>query len=110
MGYVSCKEITPFENYKSSLKKQEYGVPSIDAIKEVATKDIVAALGKAETLVIHDRKIMHGSPDNISPDPRTNAFFVYNSVHNKPTKPFAAYKKRADFLCLNDYTAMEVES
>jgi len=108
--YVCCKGLTPAENYRYSLKKQEYGVPSVEAIKELSSKDIVAALGKAGTLVIHDGNIMHGSPDNISPDPRTNAFFVYNSVHNKPTKPFSAPSKRADFLSLNDYTPVRVKS
>lgn len=109
-SYVSCKGVTPSENYKFSLKKQEYGVPTIDAIKELSSKDIVAALGKTGTLVIHDGNIMHGSPDNISPNPRTNAFFVYNSIQNKPTKPFAAPKKRASFLSLDDYTPVRVKS
>jgi ectoine hydroxylase len=46
---------------------------------------------------------MHGSPDNISPYDRTNSFFVYNSVENKPVKPFGASKPRAEFLCLKDF-------
>lgn len=106
--YVSCKGRTPEENYKQSLRKQEYGVPSLDAIKTL-TKDseLVSAHGKAGTLVIHDGNVMHGSPDNISPMPRTNAFFVYNSVENKPIKPFGAKKSRADFLCLKDFNALK---
>lgn len=108
--YVSCAGITPADNYRYSLKKQEYGVPSVDAIKKLSSKEILAALGRAGTLVIHDGNIMHGSPDNISPDPRTNAFFVYNSIENKPTKPFGAPKKRAGFLSLDDYTPVKVEN
>lgn len=106
--YVSCKGKTPQDNYKKSLKKQEYGVPSVNAIKEF-TKDsqLVGVYGKAGTLVIHDGNTMHGSPDNISPYNRTNAFFVYNSVENKPVKPFAAKTSRADFLCLKDFTPLK---
>ncbi len=102
--YISCKGFTPEDNYKNSLKKQEYGVPSINAIKELTKKnDLIGAYGKAGTLVIHDGNVMHGSPDNISPESRTNAFFVFNSVENKPQKPFGASKNRAEFLCLKDF-------
>ena len=53
--YISCKGFTPEDNYKNSLKKQEYGVPSINAIKELTKKnDLIGAYGKAGTLVIHD--------------------------------------------------------
>ncbi len=105
--YISCKGATPENNYKKSLRKQEYGVPSVDAIKELTkNKDIVGVYGKAGTLVIHDGNTMHGSPDNISPDSRTNAFFVFNSVENKPEKPFGAKTSRADFLCLKDFTPL----
>ncbi|PLY07603.1 MAG: phytanoyl-CoA dioxygenase [Arcobacter sp.] len=103
--YVSCKGQTPENNYKKSLRKQEYGVPSVEAIKElVKDSELVGAYGKAGTLVIHDGNTMHGSPDNISPNSRTNAFFVFNSVENKPEKPFGAKSNRADFLCLKDFT------
>jgi len=106
--YVSCKGATPENNYKKSLRKQEYGVPSVKAIKEL-TKDVdlVGVYGKAGTLVIHDGNTMHGSPDNISPFSRTNAFFVFNSVENKPLKPFGAKTSRADFLCLRDFTPLK---
>ena len=106
--YVSCRGITPEDNYKRSLKKQEYGVPGFEAIKElVKESELVGAYGKAGTLVIHDGNIMHGSPDNISPSPRTNTFFVFNSVENKPVEPFGAKKSRADFLCLKDFTPLQ---
>ncbi|PLY10394.1 MAG: phytanoyl-CoA dioxygenase [Arcobacter sp.] len=108
--FVSCKGFTPEDNYKKSLKKQEYGVPSIHAIKELTkNSELVGAYGKAGTLVIHDGNVLHGSPDNISPDSRTNTFFVFNSVENKPVKPFGAPKNRADFLCLKDFKAIEAK-
>ncbi|MEA2029237.1 MAG: phytanoyl-CoA dioxygenase family protein [Campylobacterota bacterium] len=106
--YVSCKGSTPKDNYKNSLKKQEYGVPSVEAIKELMKdSSIASALGRAGTLVFHDGNTMHGSPDNISPTPRSNAFFVFNSVENLPTKPFGAPKPRAKFLALDDYTPLK---
>ncbi|SFP97467.1 phytanoyl-CoA dioxygenase family protein [Hydrogenimonas thermophila] len=105
--FVSCAGKTPKDNYKQSLKKQEYGVPSLKAIKHLSKNtELVAALGKKGTLVFHDGNIMHGSPDNISPYDRTNAFFVYNSVENTPVEPFAAKHKRAPFLSLDDYTPL----
>lgn len=101
--YVSCKGATPDDNYKKSLKKQEYGVPSVDAVKELLKDtNIVGAYGKAGTLVIFDGNVMHGSPDNISPYDRTNAFFVFNSCHNKPEKNTAAKSSRAEFLSLKN--------
>jgi ectoine hydroxylase len=107
--FVSCKGITPKDNYKKSLKKQEYGVPSINAIKQLSKNDkLVSAIGKAGTLVLHDGNILHGSADNISPDDRTNIFFVYNSVKNTPVKPFSSKSPRADFLCLKDFKPLKV--
>lgn len=107
--FVSCKGTTPKDNYKKSLKKQEYGVPSIAAIKQLSKNDkLVSAIGKAGTLVLHDGNILHGSADNISPEDRTNIFFVYNSVKNTPVKPFASKSPRADFLCLKDFKPLKV--
>lgn len=108
--FVSCQGQTPEDNYKKSLKKQEYGVPSLNSIKTISCEDdMVAALGDAGTLVLHDGNIIHGSPDNISISDRTNAFFVFNSVENKPQEPFAAKKSRADFLSLKDFTPVKNE-
>ena len=97
--YVSCKGETPLDNYKNSLKKQEYGVPSKKAIEEMMkNSELAGAYGKAGTLVIHDGNILHGSPDNISPFPRTNAFFVYNSIENKPQNLLGTWKKGGFFM------------
>lgn len=102
--FVACAGETPENNYKESLKNQKYGVPSLDAARELSKeKGLASVLGKAGTLVLHDGNILHGSPDNISPYSRTNAFFVYNSVENKPVEPFAAKERRTDFLSLTDF-------
>jgi ectoine hydroxylase len=41
---------------------------------------------------------MHGSNGNITPYPRSNVFFVYNSVENTLGEPFAAEHERPWFL------------
>ena len=106
--FISCAGETPLDNYKQSLKKQEYGVPSLEAIQSLTTPDdLVAALGEEGTMVIHDGNILHGSSDNISPYDRTNIFYVFNSVENTPLKPFRASKPRADFLALKDFTPLK---
>lgn len=98
--YVACDGQTPDGHFKLSLRRQQYGVPSERAIKQLVREgELTGAYGKPGTLVIHEGNIMHGSPDNISPWPRTNLFFVYNSVHNKPaSEPFAAQQFRPTFL------------
>lgn len=108
--FVACAGQTPDNHYKASLRKQEYGVPSLAALEALADRGdgFAAAHGKPGTLVLHEGNTMHGSPDNISPRPRTNLFFVYNSVHNTPAvRPFAAGKFRPQFLGSRDYTPLE---
>lgn len=107
--FVSCAGATPENHHKASLRKQEYGVPSINALQELAFQGgLAAAHGAPGTLVLHEGNTMHGSPDNISPAARTNLFFVYNSVHNTPVeKPFAAAKFRPEFLGGRDFTPLQ---
>ncbi|MFQ5507921.1 MAG: ectoine hydroxylase [Leptospirillia bacterium] len=103
--FVACRGYTPDEHHKQSLRRQEYGVPSLDALRQlVDAGGLAGAYGPPGTLVIHESNIMHGSPDNITPDARTNAFFVYNSVKNTPVeRPFAARDFRPEFLGGRDF-------
>ena len=97
--YVRCVGETPEDNYKSSLKKQEIGTPSVDALTAmVRDGGIVAPKGEAGSVIFFDCNTMHGSAGNISPFPRNNVFFVYNSLENALTEPFGADKPRPDFL------------
>jgi ectoine hydroxylase len=97
--YVSCAGKTPEDNHKSSLKKQDVGVPSPDALTEMARKfGIEYASGKAGTVILFECNTMHGSNGNITPFPRSNAFFVYNAWSNRVEAPFAAQKPRPAFL------------
>lgn len=107
--FVSCAGATPPEHFRNSLKKQEYGSPSMRAIKRLVDEGgMKGAYGPPGTLVLHEGNIMHGSPDNISPTPRTNIFFVYNSVDNVPgERPFGAENFRPSFLSNRDHTPLE---
>lgn len=103
--YVSCVGATPEGHHKESLRKQEYGVPSLESLRRLAEAGgLVSVCGAPGTLVIHEGNMMHGSPDNITPWSRTNLFFVYNSVLNKPAeRPFAAPAFRPEFLSGRDH-------
>lgn len=97
--FVSCEGETPEDNHKSSLKKQEVGTPSQATLRDMARMyGIDDAEGPAGTVVLFDCNTLHGSNGNITPDPRSNAFFVYNAVSNAPEAPFAADAPRPGFL------------
>ncbi|WP_281393605.1 ectoine hydroxylase [Salicibibacter cibarius] len=99
--FVSCPGETPDANYEQSLQKQELGVPdpeSLNKLFEKAGKRIDRATGKAGMVLFFESNIMHGSSGNISPLPRSNAFFVYNSTENQLEEPFGNAKPRPEFL------------
>lgn len=102
-NFVACAGETPEDNHKTSLKKQEIGVPSHDALTKMAKEHgIDYASGKAGTVVLFDCNTMHGSNGNITPFPRSNAFFVYNAWSNRVEQPFAAKNPRPAFLSSRD--------
>lgn len=97
--FVPCLGETPVDNHKSSLKAQEVGVPSPEALTElVAEHGIEAPKGKAGGLLLFDCNTLHASNANLSPDPRSNVFFVFNRPDNRCREPYAAPKHRPDFL------------
>lgn len=97
--YVSCGGTTEEKNYRQSLKKQVAGVPSNDSMSKLL-KDhhIEGVYGKAGTLVLHECNILHGSPDNISGDPRALLMFIYNSAENQLEAPFSGQAPRPHYL------------
>jgi ectoine hydroxylase len=103
--FVACAGHTPDDHFRESLRKQAYGVPSLDALRGlVEAGGMAGAYGPPGTLVLHEGNTMHGSPDNITPDARTNLFMVYNSVKNFPAeRPYAAPQFRPDFLGGRDF-------
>ncbi|MCP1314512.1 MULTISPECIES: ectoine hydroxylase [unclassified Halomonas] len=97
--FVPCLGETPKDNHKSSLKAQEVGVPSPEALTELVAKyGIEAPKGKAGGLLLFDCNTLHASNANLSPDPRSNVFFVFNRPDNRCGEPFAAPQQRPDFL------------
>lgn len=110
--FIACAGETPEDNHKSSLKKQEVGVPSHAALTKLAKEHgLIAATGEAGTLVFFDCNTMHGSNGNITPFSRSNAFFVFNAMSNQLEEPFAAPKSRPDFLAeRGEPQAIEVAS
>ena len=102
--YLTCVGETPEEHYRSSLRKQEYGVPDEDSIAELAAEHgITAPTGDAGTVVIFDCNAMHGSNGNITPFPRANAFIVYNAVSNRLNAPYGPKIPRPEFIAARDH-------
>ena len=97
--YVSCVGETPQEHYRQSLKKQEYGVPDDANLKVLVDRHgIAVAAGKPGTVLVFHCNVMHGSNGNITPQPRSNVFFVYNAVSNALRAPFGPEQPRPWFL------------
>lgn len=98
-SYLSCLGETPEDHYKISLKRQDYGVPDELSLAELVYEHgIDAPTGKPGSVVIFDCNVMHGSNGNITPLPRSNAFFVYNALSNRLEPPFGVDKPRPDFV------------
>ncbi len=101
--FIACAGETPDNNHECSLKAQEIGVPSPDTITRFARDlGLDAAHGPTGTVVFFDCNTLHGSNGNITPDPRSNAFFVFNAITNRPVRPFAAPKPRPAWLSNRD--------
>ncbi|MCL7930000.1 ectoine hydroxylase [Halomonas llamarensis] len=98
-AFVPCLGETPTDNHKRSLKAQQVGVPGPQALTELVNEHgIEAPKGKAGGLLLFDCNVLHASNANLSPDPRSNVFFVYNRPDNRCQAPFAAPKRRPGFL------------
>ncbi|MDX2470836.1 MAG: phytanoyl-CoA dioxygenase family protein [SAR324 cluster bacterium] len=102
-NYLSCVGETPENHFDQSLKQQKYGTPSGEGLLSLApNREINMVTGPPGTLVFHDGNLMHGSPDNISLDSRTNLFLVYNSMENQAEEPFGGQPPRPSFLRTSD--------
>jgi ectoine hydroxylase len=110
--FISCVGETPEEHYKKSLKKQECGVPDEILLRYLSDMGgITSCKGKAGSVVFFDCNTMHGSNGNITPYPRSNVFFVYNSIENQLQAPQAGLAPRPEFIATrNDISALEPEA
>ena len=98
-----CEGETPKNHFKSSLRKQEYGVPSDHCLSQLTDQGgIVTATGKPGSVVVFDCNTMHGSNGNITPYPRSNAFFVYNAISNRVVAPFCDQPPRPEYICARE--------
>jgi ectoine hydroxylase len=105
--FVPAIGATPEDNYKSSLKAQEAGVPTEQAVTELATRyGIEQFTGAAGSALWFDSNIMHGSGSNITPYPRSNIFMVFNSVENALVDPFGAPSPRPEHIGHRDFTPL----
>jgi ectoine hydroxylase len=107
--FVSCVGETPENNFESSLKQQELGTPDLASLKQLVDRSpgITAPKGPAGSVLLFDCNIMHASTENLSPFPRSNAFFVFNSVENTPGNPFAAPSPRPEYIGSRDFTPVD---
>ena len=97
--FVPCMGETPDANWQESLKAQELGVPDQQTLARLAEHGgIQAPKGPAGSLMLFECNTLHASNENMSPWPRSNLFFVYNSVDNTLEDPFAAPSPRPEFL------------
>ncbi|MEU8544079.1 ectoine hydroxylase [Streptomyces sp. NPDC048717] len=103
--FLGCAGATPEDNYKRSLRMQEAGTPSNEALGTFADAcGIRQFTGPAGSATWFDCNALHGSGDNITPYPRSNVFFVFNSVENLPEAPFAAPARRPSFIASREFT------
>lgn len=97
--FVGCVGSTPENHYKESLKQQRFGVPDQSSVKRLVDRGgIVAPTGPAGSVLFFDCNVMHGSGSNITPYPRTNLFFVYNSVENVVHEPYCGLAPRPEHI------------
>ena len=97
--YIGCAGETPENHYEASLRRQEFGLPDDESLTRLVDRGGIAqATGRAGSVILFDCNTLHGSNSNISPSPRSNLFFVYNHVDNRPTTPFDGRPPRPDFV------------
>ncbi len=97
--FLGCVGETPENHYKTSLKKQTYGVPDENNLERMVSEfGIVSPVAKPGSILIFDCNMMHGSNSNITPMPRSNTFFVYNALSNQLVAPYSNKSPRPDFV------------
>ncbi|MPY35002.1 ectoine hydroxylase [Streptomyces adustus] len=103
--FLGCAGATPRDNYRKSLRMQDAGTPSDEALTSLADRHGIRLFtGRAGSATWFDCNCMHGSGDNITPFPRSNVFIVFNSVENEAVEPFAAPVRRPEYIGARDFT------
>jgi len=97
--FVACVGETPEDNYRTSLRRQEVGVPDPVSLRLLAEQGgLEAVIAPAGSVVFFDCNTLHGSGGNLSPWPRSNVFMVYNSVENRLGPPFHGMPPRPEHI------------
>ncbi len=99
--FVSSPARTPPRNWSTSLVDQQVGSPDAATMRALFERlGVMPAMpiGPAGALLLFDCNTMHASGANLSPLPRSNAFFVMNAVSNALEAPFGAAEPRPRFL------------
>lgn len=105
-NFAVCEGVTPENHFQISLKKQQYGVPDDQCLSELVERGgIVAARCEPGSVIIFDCNTMHGSNSNITPHPRSNAFFVYNAMSNRLQSPFCGRAPRPEYISARENIA-----
>jgi ectoine hydroxylase len=108
--FVPCVGETPEMHWKDSLKNQRLGVPDKESLRALADKGgIQAPKGPAGSLLLFECNTLHASNKNLSPWPRANLFFVYNSVENAMEKPYCGNQPRPEFLATRNENIKSLE-
>ncbi|WP_428267698.1 ectoine hydroxylase [Haliangium sp.] len=111
LRFVACVGETPPENHKRSLREQVYGVPDHDSLRRlIEPHGLVACKGPPGSVTFFDCNLMHGSTANLSPYPRNNVFFVYNSIDNRLEAPFADLPPRPEHIASRCFVEVEPAS
>lgn len=107
--FVACVGATPEQNWVTSLKNQEAGIPDEDLIAQLHEEHgLHVATGEPGTVIFFDSNTLHASNGNVTKDRRANVFAVYNSVENTVEDPFEAPMARPAFLSNRDFTPIEI--
>ena len=97
--YITCVGDTPPEHFKQSLKRQDIGVPAPEVVTQlVNASGLVTVEAPPGSVIVFDCNTLHGSNGNITPWPRSNAFFVYNAMCNAVQDPYGAQAARPEFV------------
>lgn len=97
--FIHCVGATPDDHYRQSLRQQQIGIPDQDSLRRMVERHgIDCATGPAGSVVFFDCNTLHGSNSNISPDARSNLFYVYNHVDNAPQPPYCGRAPRPAFV------------
>src|SRR3546814_775218 len=81
--FVACVGATPEDHYKSSLKRQDYGVPDDESLTSLAAQGgIVSTAGHVGSVIVVACTLLTGTNGNTTTLPPPTAIFPFHSMHN----------------------------